>query len=240
MNESLKYFRAFPSVVEADKESEITIKCIDGTFMFYDDLTYDIQFIPQDMSDVPLDDIMSLQGYNKFRKTYTVQPENGEIKLKYTFFGEQEWHIHISCKDYSKHQHPMYDKHIPHWNALIEKPAKGIDVSIYSLKEDLYNKKPLKGDLHIHTYVSDGRESPEMVSAYYRKAGHDFIALSDHNAYNTAKYVKDKLDFVKNYNIMVAEEVHNGYLGFYHMVNIFAIVCFSDNANVVIFFHDAV
>jgi hypothetical protein len=67
----------------------------------------------------------------------------------------------------------------------------GIDVSIYSLKEDLYERRPLKGDLHIHTTVSDGCESPEMVSVYYRKAGHDFIALTDHNAYNAAKDVND-------------------------------------------------
>ena len=104
MNPNLKKFRVTPSVVLADCESEITIKSIEGTFKFYDDLTYEIRFVPQDMSDVPIDEEMSLLGYNKARKTYFVKPQNGEIKVKYFFSGEQEWKIHISTKEYKKYE----------------------------------------------------------------------------------------------------------------------------------------
>jgi hypothetical protein len=45
-------------------------------------------------------------------------------------------------------------------------------------------KKPLtwyKGNLHTHTYWSDGDEFPEMVLDWYKSNGYDFVALSDHN-----------------------------------------------------------
>jgi len=38
-----------------------------------------------------------------------------------------------------------------------------------------------KGNLHTHTYWSDGDEFPEMVLDWYKSQGYDFVALSDHN-----------------------------------------------------------
>ena len=41
-----------------------------------------------------------------------------------------------------------------------------------------------KGNLHMHTSVSDGRLTPEEAIRFYRKAGYDFIALTDHRQAN--------------------------------------------------------
>jgi hypothetical protein len=38
-----------------------------------------------------------------------------------------------------------------------------------------------KGNLHTHTYWSDGDEFPELVLDWYKSHGYDFVALSDHN-----------------------------------------------------------
>jgi hypothetical protein len=38
-----------------------------------------------------------------------------------------------------------------------------------------------KGNLHTHTFWSDGDDFPEMVVGWYRSHGYDFLALSDHN-----------------------------------------------------------
>jgi hypothetical protein len=38
-----------------------------------------------------------------------------------------------------------------------------------------------KGNLHTHSYWSDGDEYPEMIMDWYKSHGYDFIALSDHN-----------------------------------------------------------
>ncbi len=38
-----------------------------------------------------------------------------------------------------------------------------------------------KGNLHTHTFWSDGDDFPEMVAEWYRVHGYQFLALSDHN-----------------------------------------------------------
>ena len=38
-----------------------------------------------------------------------------------------------------------------------------------------------KGNLHTHTLWSDGDDYPEMVVAWYKEHGYEFLALSDHN-----------------------------------------------------------
>ena len=39
-----------------------------------------------------------------------------------------------------------------------------------------------KGNIHAHTTGSDGRLSPGQMCEVYRKAGYDFLAITDHNA----------------------------------------------------------
>ena len=40
-----------------------------------------------------------------------------------------------------------------------------------------------RGNLHMHTYWSDGRAFPEQAVDCYKKLGYDFIGLSDHNVF---------------------------------------------------------
>lgn len=42
-------------------------------------------------------------------------------------------------------------------------------------------KRWYKGNLHTHSYWSDGDEFPEMILDWYKTRGYDFVALSDHN-----------------------------------------------------------
>ncbi|MDR1599245.1 MAG: CehA/McbA family metallohydrolase [Oscillospiraceae bacterium] len=53
------------------------------------------------------------------------------------------------------------------------------------------NVKRLKGALHVHTTRSDGRGSPEDVLRLYASRGFDFVALTDHNIYNTENFAPD-------------------------------------------------
>ena len=103
MNPNLKKFKVIPSVVEANKESTVTVKAIDGIFKFYDDITYEVKFIPQEESDVPHNDTMTLEGFNENRKSIFATPENGELKLTYFFGNEQEWKIRIRVKNPSEY-----------------------------------------------------------------------------------------------------------------------------------------
>jgi len=54
---------------------------------------------------------------------------------------------------------------------------------LYSVADDLYSCTPYKGDVHMHSHCSDGRESPAFVAASCRRIGLDFMALTDHGQY---------------------------------------------------------
>lgn len=223
MNNWLKKYTVYPSVVEADKESVITIKAFDGRILFFDDITYDVECIPLDESDVPIDKELTLWGFEKSRKTQKIKPVNGELKVPYFFMGEQEWRIHISTQEYDSYINPMYFEYVKElssWQSYIDAPKRGFDVYVYSLKEDLYNKRVKRGDLHIHTTVSDGEESPDLVAAGYRKAGYDFISITDHAVYHASKETERKLAFLNNFSLIPGEEVHNCYCPYFHMVNL--------------------
>src|SRR5205814_4975799 len=38
-----------------------------------------------------------------------------------------------------------------------------------------------KGNLHTHSFWSDGDDFPEMIVGWYKEHGYQFLALSDHN-----------------------------------------------------------
>jgi hypothetical protein len=55
----------------------------------------------------------------------------------------------------------------------------------FALADEAVPTKPQprwwKGNLHTHTFWSDGDDFPEMVAEWYRTHGYNFLALSDHN-----------------------------------------------------------
>lgn len=80
---------------------------------------------------------------------------------------------------------------------------------IYALRDDLYAKRPLKGDLHVHSCRSDGREAPAVVAANYRMAGFDFTVISDHGRYYPSREAQQAYEGVPLGMLIVnGEEVH--------------------------------
>ncbi len=53
------------------------------------------------------------------------------------------------------------------------------------LRQAAFEKKGkfLKGNLHCHTTLSDGKGTPEAVALHYKNAGYDFLAITDHRLY---------------------------------------------------------
>ncbi len=54
-----------------------------------------------------------------------------------------------------------------------------IILSVYSCSDTAPEWQ--KGNLHTHTFWSDGDEFPEKVVQWYKENGYDFVALTDHN-----------------------------------------------------------
>ena len=90
-----------------------------------------------------------------------------------------------------------------------EKGGPIVKLPIFAVEDDLYELRPLKGDLHTHSYYSDGTDGIPMVPADYREQGFDFFALTDHNRMFPS-VLADELyeDIPLGINIIRGEEVH--------------------------------
>lgn len=66
-----------------------------------------------------------------------------------------------------------------------------------------------KGNLHTHSTNSDGAHSPESVATFYRQAGYDFLALSDHFLETYDWPVSDTRSFRgPDFTTLIAAELH--------------------------------
>ena len=110
----------------------------------------------------------------------------GCLHFDYTFEREQEYSVRFS-----------------------ENGSKPTKISMYAVKQDLYELRPLKGDLHTHSYYSDGQDGIAMVPSDYREEGFDFYALTDHNRMFPSLLQQEQYEGVKlRICMMRGEEVH--------------------------------
>lgn len=173
------YFKVFPKVVRADKEAIINIKPLYDHVRFNENSTYEVVYFPVDNRSV----------YSQGEKTI-VKPEDGVISVKRLFEGEQEHILYL-------------------YEVVEDKPRLIADFRIYSLREDLFELKPYKGDMHIHSNFSDGKEDPALVAAACRKIGLDFMAVTDHGKYAPSIKAQEAFENVDiDLKIYRGEEVH--------------------------------
>lgn len=124
--------------------------------------------------------------YCEIPQEVTVRAENGMIKAECCFECEQEYNLAVSCN-----------------GELVD------TFFVYAVKKDLYGRFPYKGDLHMHTYYSDGMESPAYLTAACRKEGFDFIAITDHGKYfPSVEAVETFKNVPHDLCIYYGEEVH--------------------------------
>ena len=80
---------------------------------------------------------------------------------------------------------------------------------VYAVADDLFALKPFRGDFHMHSFNSDGRESAAYVAASCRKIGNDFMALTDHRNYAPSLEARDRMaSYDLDMKCYPGEEVH--------------------------------
>ena len=87
--------------------------------------------------------------------------------------------------------------------------AEVLTFVVYALREDLFRLRPYRGDFHMHSNRSDGRETPEYVAATCRRIGLDFMCLTDHHRYEPSLIAQKAMaDFGCDMLVCPGEEVH--------------------------------
>lgn len=155
MSTELSYYDIFPKVIPENKTVELTLRGLGAHAAFTPSHEYTLKVIPLEYRDHP-----SGLTPSRVRTFPVIAADDGALRLSLSFEGEQEHFVRVMDGDKNITQ-----------------------MSVYSLKEDLCGRYPYMGDLHVHTCRSDGRESPAIVCANYRKMGFDFLAITDHGRY---------------------------------------------------------
>ncbi|MBL4934626.1 PHP domain-containing protein [Clostridium sp. YIM B02515] len=183
MRTELQCYDIYPKVLLTKKKTVITIETLDEKYNFTGE-NYIVKI-------VPVNQIMN----HEFTMENTIDTKNYDNKLvfEYEFKKEQEYYIRL----YKKDNLVLGDKGI-------------LQLSVYAVEQDLYERIPLKGDLHVHSCRSDGKESPAIVACNYRKQGYDFFSQTDHGQYNPSVEAINSFKDVKiDLNIVNGEEVHS-------------------------------
>jgi predicted metal-dependent phosphoesterase TrpH len=119
--------------------------------------------------------------------SHPCEVKNGCLHFSYVFETEQEYGIRFREKG-TKQLTKLY---------------------MYAVEEDLWSLRPLKGDLHTHSYYSDGEDGIPMTPANYREQGFDFFSLTDHNRMFTSELAAELYeDIPLGMNIIRGEEIH--------------------------------
>lgn len=106
----------------------------------------------------------SWAAYSEFASVpFTI--ENDILSFDFAFAGEEEYCFHLRRR--------QSDGTV----------LTVLQVHVYALHADLAALRPCKGDFHMHSCRSDGKEAPPYVAASGRKQGYDFMAVTDHRQY---------------------------------------------------------
>lgn len=201
VNPDLKKYDVFPLVFSAGKKVTITIRSLGSDPDFIRGEEYDLEIAAFDggmSSDFPL------VGRKDTMKVVCTE-ENGFV-FSHTFDSEQEYNLIFSKTD----------------DEGKKKVIKAFGV--YAVEGELAKRYPYIGDLHLHTYFSDGDELPEVVAANYRRHGYDFLAITDHRRYYPSlRAINAYKDCPTGLNLVPGEEVQlpavNGKRNDIHIIN---------------------
>jgi len=185
MKLELHYYDIYPKVFLVNRPVQVTVKPLGAHVAFRDKVKVSVFSMAHGMP--------AVYPERNNITTYEVETDaDGCVRFTHTYSEESEYRILIE-------QEPRQGRE-----------AHGeVKLSVYALEEDMRGRYPFRGDLHMHTCRSDGRQCPAVVAANYRRNGYDFMVVSDHRRYYPSLEAREAFAKVPHeMNIVIGEEVH--------------------------------
>lgn len=186
------YYQVTPLLLRAGVTTEVVIHPLFDHCRFREGGEYAVTLYPMEEL---------AQSGVKRDSPYKIKARDGVLRICDTFPGEQEYLLHI--------------------DALSGDEVSPIgDFRLYALADDLFDRRPYKGDTHLHSSRSDGVESPAYVAAACRRIGLDFMAVTDHWRYAPSLEAQQAFaDLPIDLQIFPGEEIHHYPYNPVHIVN---------------------
>ena len=182
MNPANSYYSLSPRIVPANRETTITVKPLFEHCRFTPDTTWRAACYPAE-------EFARHSGWGPDTRIPAIV-EDGVMRFTWFFEAEQEHVLVIE-------------------DVTAGEAREIAEFRLYSLDEDLYVRRPYKGDLHMHSSYSDGRESPAYVAGACRRIGLDFMAVTDHRLYAPSLEAQRAYAYVPHdLAIYPGEEIH--------------------------------
>jgi len=182
MKAILYSYDIYPKVFLGNREKNITIQPLGAQANFIAGHEYTVKIFKVNQSNP------GVYPERSGRSTLTVTPcDDGCMRFSAYFEGEGEHFINV-------------------YEDATAKPK--FTLSVYSLDEDMAGRLPFRGDLHMHTCRSDGKEGPAAVAANYRGHGYDFMVISDHRRYYPSLEAIEAYGDLTDLAIIPGEEIH--------------------------------
>ena len=182
MSHSDPCYDVFPRIARAGRETTITVEPLFDHCRLSDDLDHQVIILPTEGS--------AGQTRRLDPKPVPFELTDGVLRVRYLFESEQEYALLIVTGEPGN----------------LELVA---EFRLYALEEDLFARRPYKGDMHLHSHYSDGRESPAYVAGASRRIGLDFMAVTDHHRYAPSLKAARAFEGVDvDLRIYPGEEVH--------------------------------
>lgn len=175
-------YDVFPLVIPAGKETCVRVRPLGGRQAFVPGRRYALS-----VNELNGGNPKDFPATGNFRRTEVTCGSDGGFEIPCRFDREGEYFLLFRDGD-----------------------GKEIDrFSVYCVEKELIGRYPFMGDLHVHSNLSDGRETPEVVCANYRKHGYDFTVISDHGRYDPSlRAIESYREVPVEFRIVCGEEVH--------------------------------
>ena len=169
MNRQVFNYSVFPAVVPADTETTIRIHPLGENTAFLPNISYAVEIRG-------VETFCSDYAYLPVTTYYVTPNADGDLEIAHHFCGEQRHAITLKRPEEDLVATPHHT--ITHRKKRFENTEAALQV--YSLNDDLYGMRCFKGEVHCHTYESDGIQDVCHTVGNYRSAGYDFLAITDH------------------------------------------------------------
>ncbi len=177
---NIKRYSIWPSVVKVNEPIELIITANERAHFFHEGREYNVIVIASNAN------FHGAVNPDDAIREISVVAKDGILKFVSDFDEEGEYMILLEYEQ-----------------------VRVAEFAIYALREDLYSLRPVKGDLHLHSFRSDGLHDPSSLMGYYREMGYDFFALTDHNRYFPGKEIEEVYSDINTSFIRIdGEEVH--------------------------------
>ncbi len=182
MKTILEYYDIYPKVLCTHNPALVNIKPLSKHVSFRENVNYEVEIVAMNET------LLDVEG-----ETSPIVPAkvvDDILQFTFHFAGEQQYIVLVREMKEGK------------WHTRCE-------LRVYALNPDYFEFRPYRGDMHCHTYRSDGVESPDIVAANYRKAGFDFLSITDHLLYEpSVEAIRTYENLNLAFRLFPGEEVH--------------------------------